>query len=99
MAGRFAGKVAIITGGAGNIGREHSLLFALEGAKVLVNDIGIGDVGENLHSDAHRVVAEIEAAGGTAVASSEPASSFAGAARIVEHALEEFGRVDILINN
>jgi NAD(P)-dependent dehydrogenase (short-subunit alcohol dehydrogenase family) len=99
MAGRLAGKVAIITGGGGSIGREHCLLFAREGAKVLVNDLGVAAVGDDQMANADRVVAEIKDLGGEAAASSESAGSFAGAEQIVQEAIDAFGRVDILINN
>ena len=99
MAGRLEGKVAIVTGGGGSIGTQHSLLFAAQGAKVLVNDIGASMVGDNQKSSADRVVAEIRAAGGVAEEDSNSAASFAGAKAIVEHAIDAFGRVDIVVNN
>lgn len=99
MAGRLAGRVAIVTGGGGSIGTQHCLLLAKEGAKVVVNDIGVSKVGTGEPSNADRVVEMITAAGGQAVADANSAATFAGAAAIVEHAIGEYGQLDILINN
>ena len=93
MSGRLDGKAVIVSGAGGGIGREHARLFAQEGASVLVNDTG-----RRTGADAASVVAEIEAAGGTAVADTTSAT-WDGAATIVEHALDAFGRVDVLVNN
>ena len=93
MGGRLEGQVAIVTGSGGGIGRAHALLLADEGASVLVNDTG-----RRSGADAASVVAEIEAAGGSAVANAASAT-WDGAASIVQHTLDSFGRVDILINN
>src|SRR4029078_12080968 len=86
-------KWVIATAAGGGIAREHARLFAQEGASVLVNDTG-----RRTGADAAGVVAEIESAGGTAVADPTPAT-WAGAAAIVEHALDAFGHVDVLVNN
>jgi len=91
--GRLDGKVAIVTGAGGGIGREHALLFAREGAQVVVNDIGL-----RKGADAAAVVQEITEAGGTAVADTTSAT-WDGAEAIVDHTLEAFGQVDILVNN
>jgi 3-oxoacyl-[acyl-carrier protein] reductase len=91
--GRLDGRVAIVTGAGGGIGKEHALLFAREGASVVVNDIGA-----RTGADAAAVVAEITAAGGTAVANTSSAT-WSGAAEIVQTAIDAFGRVDILVNN
>jgi 3-oxoacyl-[acyl-carrier protein] reductase len=91
--GRLDGKVAIVTGAGGGIGREHARLFAQEGASVLVNDTG-----RRAGVDAASVVAEIEAGGGRAVADTTSAT-WDGAAAIVAHAVDAFGHVDILVNN
>jgi 3-oxoacyl-[acyl-carrier protein] reductase len=91
--GRLDGKVAIVTGAGGGIGREHARLLALEGASVVVNDIGV-----RTGADAATVVAEILDAGGTAVANTSSAT-WDQAADIVGAAIDAFGRVDILINN
>jgi NAD(P)-dependent dehydrogenase (short-subunit alcohol dehydrogenase family) len=93
VSGRFDDKVAIVTGAGGGIGREHARLFAREGASVVVNDTG-----RRTGADAASVVAEIEAEGGRAVADTTSAT-WDGAATIVEHALDAFGRVDVLVNN
>jgi 3-oxoacyl-[acyl-carrier protein] reductase len=90
---RFEGKVAVVTGAGGGIGREHARLLAAHGARVVVNDIGLRQ-GANADS----VVQEIKDAGGEAVASSASAT-WPGAGEIVNQALETFGRLDILINN
>jgi len=93
------GKVAIITGAGGGLGREHALLLAKHGAKIVVNDLG-GSVDGSGESDAaDLVVAEIKAAGGAAVANKDSVCDKEGAKRIVETAVAEFGTVDILVNN
>src|SRR6202022_3660571 len=91
--GRLEGKVAIVTGAGGGIGREHALLLAREGARVLVNDLGV-----RAGADPEKVVAEIAAQGGTAVANNGSAT-WDGAPAIVGAAIESFGRLDIVINN
>ncbi len=91
--GRLVGKAAIVTGGGGGIGREHALLLAREGAKVLVNDIG-----KRKGADAASVVDQIRQAGGTAIANTTSAD-WAGSGQIVADTLEAFGSVDILVNN
>ena len=98
--GVLDGKVAIVTGAGNGIGREHALLFAREGARVVVNDPGGDRHGAGgSGAAAERVVAEIRAAGGKAVASLEPVGKPAAAAAIVATAVEAFGGVDILVNN
>jgi NAD(P)-dependent dehydrogenase (short-subunit alcohol dehydrogenase family) len=98
--GLFDGKVAIITGAGAGIGRSHALAFAKEGAKVVVNDLGGDRSGGGKGSDAaDKVVAEIKAAGGEAVANYESVTSREGADSILWSALSKFGRVDILVNN
>jgi NAD(P)-dependent dehydrogenase (short-subunit alcohol dehydrogenase family) len=99
MTKRLDGKVVIITGGAGSIGREHSLQFAREGAKVVVNDLGVAAVGDQTLASAERVVEEIRHEGGEAVSSSDSAATFAGAEAIVQRAVDAYGTVDILVNN
>ncbi len=99
MAGRLEGRVAIVTGGGGSIGTQHCLLLAQEGATVVVNDIGASLVGVDQPSNADRVVTRIREAGGEAVANTDSAATWAGAESIVAHAIAEYGRVDILVNN
>lgn len=95
----FDGKVAIITGAGGGLGKEHALLLAGLGARIVVNDLG-GSVDGGGQSDAaDLVVEEIRAAGGEAVANKDSVSDREGAKRIVETAVKEYGTVDILINN
>lgn len=97
---RFDQRVAIVTGAGGGLGRSHALLLASRGAKVVVNDRGGSLQGEGGGSTAaDRVVEEIRAAGGEAVASYDSVDSGEGAKAIVDRALETFGQVDILINN
>jgi len=94
------GKVAIVTGAGGGIGRATALSFAREGARVLVNDLGGARDGSGQgRAAADEVVAEIRAAGGEAHANYDSVSDPAGAPRIVDAALDHFGRLDVLINN
>jgi NAD(P)-dependent dehydrogenase (short-subunit alcohol dehydrogenase family) len=95
----LSGKVAIVTGAGRGIGRSHALSLAEAGARVVVNDLGVSLAGASEDSPAHGVVDEIVAAGGEAVADGENVADFAGAGRLVEHAVEAFGRLDILVNN
>jgi NAD(P)-dependent dehydrogenase (short-subunit alcohol dehydrogenase family) len=98
--GLLDGKVAIITGAGTGIGRAHALLFAREGAKVVVNDLGGSRDGTGSSaSAAEAVAAEIKAAGGEAVPSGGDVSNAAGAQAIVKSAVDAFGRVDVLVNN
>ncbi|MCB2079889.1 MAG: SDR family NAD(P)-dependent oxidoreductase [Novosphingobium sp.] len=96
----FAGRVAIVTGAGGGLGREHALELARRGASVIVNDLG-GDVGGHGSSGsmADHVVEEICTAGGTAIANNDSVTSTKGAYTMVEQAIREFGRIDVLINN
>ena len=98
--GALEGRVAIITGAGRGIGREHALLFASEGAKVVVNDLGGDNAGNGADSGPARdVVDEITAAGGTAVASTENVATWSGAESVVLQAIAEFGRLDVVVNN
>ncbi len=94
------GRVAIVTGAGRGIGREHALLLARHGAAVVVNDLGGSMDGEGEDKGpAHEVVEEIEAMGGRAVANADDISDWDGAQRLVQTAVDSFGRLDILINN
>ncbi|MCX7962123.1 MAG: SDR family oxidoreductase [Burkholderiales bacterium] len=94
------GKVAVVTGAGGGIGREIALAMAAEGAKVVVNDVGASVAGEGRDAGpAERVVAEIRARGGTAVANTDSVADWASANRIVATALDAFGRIDVVVNN
>jgi len=96
----LSGKVAIVTGAGRGIGREHALALAHAGAKIVVNDLGASLAGEGAdEGPAHDVVREIEALGGEAVANGENVADFAGAQRLIEQAVDRFGRLDILVNN
>src|SRR6185436_1597620 len=98
--GLLDGKVAIITGAGNGIGRAHALLFAKEGAKVVVNDLGGARDGSGSDARAAQVVAdEIKAAGGQAVANFDDVSERAGAENMVKQAVDAFGQLDILVNN
>jgi NAD(P)-dependent dehydrogenase (short-subunit alcohol dehydrogenase family) len=98
--GALEGRVAIITGAGRGLGREHALLFASEGAKVLVNDLG-GDMhGEGGDpSSAMETVADIKAMGGEAVVNGDNVADWDGAKRMVDQAVEAFGDLHILVNN
>ncbi|MFI5045237.1 MAG: SDR family NAD(P)-dependent oxidoreductase, partial [Acidimicrobiales bacterium] len=95
------GRVCIVTGAGRGIGREHALLLAREGAKIVVNDLGgeMDGTGRPTEGPALAVVEEIEAMGGEAVANGDDVSSFAGAERLVDTAFEAFGDLHVLINN
>ena len=98
--GLLDGKVAIVTGAGGGLGREHALLLAQEGAAIVVNDLGGARDGSGSGSAmADQVVDEIKAAGGEAVANYESVTSVEGGEKILKTALDAFDQVDILINN
>ncbi len=93
-------RVAIVTGAGRGIGREIALLMGREGARVVVNDLGGREDGTGgARTPADEVVGEIQAAGGQAVASYESVTSMAGGQRIVQAALDAFGRLDVVVNN
>jgi NAD(P)-dependent dehydrogenase (short-subunit alcohol dehydrogenase family) len=97
---RFDGRVAIVTGAGGGLGREHALLLAARGARVVVNDLGgaVDGTGGSA-GPAERTAKEIEDLGGVAVADSNTVATAEGGQAIVDTALEAFGRVDIVVNN
>jgi len=97
--GVLQGKVAVITGSGAGLGREYALLFAKEGAKVVVNDPGCNRDGTGAGQVADDVVKEIQAAGGEAVANYLPVGPMANAAAIVQTSIDSFGKIDILVNN
>ncbi len=93
---RYDGKVAVITGAGGALGRAYALLFASRGAAVVVNDLGVPMQGDGKDtSAAQKVVDEIKAAGGKAVANYD---SVTDGEKIVKCAIDNFGRIDIVIN-
>ena len=100
MARLCEGRVAIVTGAGRGIGREHALMLAAHGAKVVVNDLGGArdGVGASL-GPAAEVVQEIKAAGGEALANGDDVSDFAGAERMVRQAIDTLGRLDVVVNN
>lgn len=100
MAIRFDGQVAIVTGAGGGLGREHALALAARGAKLVVNDLGgARDGSGGSTTAAEAVVAEIEAAGGEAIANAASVTDFAAIQAMVDQAVAKWGRVDILVNN
>lgn len=97
---RFDGKVAIVTGAGGGLGRQHALELARRGAKVVVNDLGGSVDGSGGGSDAaNKVVEEIKALGGEAIANGSSVTDDAGVARMVKDAMDAWGRIDILVAN
>ena len=95
----FEGKVAVVTGAGGGIGRSHAIEFAKRGAKVVVNDLGGSVHGSGSSDMADQVVEEISKSGGTAVANKASVSDRDGAKSIIDDAISNFGRIDILVNN
>jgi NAD(P)-dependent dehydrogenase (short-subunit alcohol dehydrogenase family) len=97
---RYDGKVAIVTGAGHGLGRSHALALAARGAKVVVNDLGGAKDGTGGSSEAAKaVVAEIEAAGGEAIANGANVAKFDEVEAMVKQAMDAWGRVDILVNN
>lgn len=100
MAMDFNGKVAIVTGAGGGLGREHALALARRGARLVVNDLGgARDGSGGSATAAESVVAEIEAMGGEAIANAASVTDFAAVQTMVDQAMTRWGRVDILVNN
>ena len=98
--GMLDGKTAIVTGAGRGIGREEALLLASEGAKVIVNDVGAAVTGEGGdRSPAQQTVDDIKAAGGEAAINSDDVSSWSGAQKLVQQAVDTWGQLDILVNN
>jgi len=98
--GALEGRVAVITGAGRGIGREHALLFAAEGAKVVVNDLGGSSSGSGSDAGpAQEVVDEIKAAGGEAIANTDDVTSWDGGKGLIDSAVGTFGRLDVLVNN
>ena len=98
----FKGRVAIVTGAGGGLGRQHALALAARGAKVVVNDLGgarDGAAGTQSVTAAQAVVDEIRAAGGEAIANGASVTDFAAVQAMVAEAMEKWGRIDILVNN
>lgn len=97
---RFDGKVVLITGAGGGLGRAYALAFAERGAKIVVNDLGAARDGDGADATpAQKVVDEIKAMGGEAIANTDSVTSPEGGEAMVKAALDAFGRLDILINN
>ena len=100
MAGMCEGRVCIVTGAGRGIGREHALMLASEGAHVVVNDLGGSADGTGADvSPAQQVVDEIVAAGGAAIVNGDDVSDFEAAKRMIDQAVEVFGRLDVVVNN
>ena len=93
-------KVVLVTGAGGGIGRDFALAMAAAGAKVVVNDLGTSVKGEGKDAGpAQKVVDEIRSAGGKAAASTDSVAEWESANRIVQTALDAFGRIDVVVNN
>jgi NAD(P)-dependent dehydrogenase (short-subunit alcohol dehydrogenase family) len=100
MSIRYDGRVAIVTGAGNGLGRSHAIELAKRGARVVVNDLGGARDGTGGSSEAARaVVAEIEAAGGEAIANGANVAKFDEVEAMVQEAMDKWGRVDILVNN
>lgn len=98
--GALDGRIAVITGAGRGIGREHALLFAAEGAKVVVNDLGGAPDGTGEDASAAQAVVEkITSAGGEGAANHDDVSSWDGAANLIQQAVDTYGQLDVLVNN
>ncbi len=100
MSGMCEGRVCIVTGAGRGIGREHALMLASEGAKIVVNDLGgaVDGTGGDL-SPAEQVVQEIKGMGGEAISNGDNVADWEGAQRLVNQAVETFGTLDVVVNN
>jgi NAD(P)-dependent dehydrogenase (short-subunit alcohol dehydrogenase family) len=100
MAGICEGRVVVVTGSGNGLGKSYALAFAREGAKVVVNDLGVSLAGEGRDTaTAQKVVDEIKAFGGEAVANGDDVADWEGAARIIKTAVDTFGGLDVVVNN
>src|SRR4051812_22468439 len=100
VAGMVDGRVAVVSGAGRGLGKEHALLLAREGAKVVVNDIGVRRDGAPESADAaQEVVDEIVAKGGEAVANTDDVSTMEGAKALLDQAVDTWGRLDVVVNN
>ncbi len=100
MSGIVSGKVVVVTGAGGGIGRGIALAMARAGAKVVVNDIGVSLTGEGGgDGPAHAVAREIAAVGGQAVANTDSVAAYDSASRVIQAAVDAFGRIDAVVNN
>ena len=99
MSIRFDGRVVIVTGAGGGLGRAHALAFAARGAKVVVNDLGAARDGSGSMDAAARVVEEIQALGGEAISNRANVTDMAEVQAVVDAAMTRWGRVDVLVNN
>jgi NAD(P)-dependent dehydrogenase (short-subunit alcohol dehydrogenase family) len=97
--GLVDGRVVVVTGAGRGIGRVHALAFAAEGARVVVNDIGVGLDGSAGDSPAQEVVEEIKASGGEAITNGDNVAEWQGAQHLIQTAIDTFGGLDVLVNN